>query len=128
MPLLSKLALPAVELFENTIVPFPEASTAVTKLCVAAELFVIPVPLTVRVEPGVTVMVCGFVAAVVNTMALTSVFAEIERSVVFEAPNVAVSADPLGTVAGLKFVTVFQSPEAGLRSHIALPAWAKLAM
>ena len=44
-------------------------------------------------------------------------------AVVFERANVAVSADPLGTVAGLQFVAVFQSPELGLRSHVALPAW-----
>src|SRR5205807_446868 len=46
-----------------------------------------------------------------------------KMAVVFERANVAVSADPLGTVAGLQFVAVFQSPELGLRSHVALPAW-----
>jgi hypothetical protein len=56
-------------------------------------------------------------------MPLSSVFAEIEMAVVFERANVAVSADPLGTVAGLQFVLVFQSPERGLRFHVALPAW-----
>ena len=55
-------------------------------------------------------------------MPLTSVFAEIETDVVFEEPNVAVSAVPLGTIAGVQFVAVFQSPEPGLRSHVALPA------
>src|SRR5437588_12272595 len=55
-------------------------------------------------------------------MPLSSVFAEIEMAVVFERANVAVSADPLGTVAGLQFVLVFQSPERGLRFHVALPA------
>ena len=44
-------------------------------------------------------------------------------AVVFERANVAVSADPLGTVAGLQFVLVFQSPERGLRFHVTLPAW-----
>ena len=44
-------------------------------------------------------------------------------AVVFEKANVAVSADPLGTVAGLQFVLVFQSPERGLRFHVTLPAW-----
>ena len=45
-----------------------------------------------------------------------------ETLVVFERANVAVSADPLGTVGGVQFVAVFQSPEVGLRSHVALPA------
>ena len=53
----------------------------------------------------------------------TSVSAEMETLVVFETANVAVSTDPLGTVAGVQFVAVFQSPEPGLRSHVALPAW-----
>ena len=121
-------AAPAVALFENTIVPaLPEASTAVTKFCVAPELFVMPMPLMVSVKLGLTVMLYAE-AAGVNVMPFTSVFVEIATSLVFDKPNVATSADPLGTVAGLQFVTVFQSPEAGLRSHIALPAWAKLAM
>ena len=55
-------------------------------------------------------------AAGVKLMLLTSVFAEIETAVVFERANVAVSDDPLGTVAGVQFVAVFQSPEPGLRS------------
>ena len=59
-----------------------------------------------------------------KVMPLTSVFAEIEMAVVFESANVAVSADPLGTVVGVQFVAVFQSLEPGLRSHITLPAWA----
>ena len=49
----------------------------------------------------------------VKVMPFTSVFAEIETLVVFERANVAVSADPLGTVAGFQFVLVFQSPERG---------------
>jgi hypothetical protein len=61
-------------------------------------------------------------AAAVNVTPLTLVFAEIETSVVFERANVAVSADPLGTVAGVQFVAVFQSPEPGLRSQVASPA------
>jgi len=52
----------------------------------------------------------------------TIVFAEIEMAVVFETANVAVSADPSGTVAGVQFVAVFQSPEVGLRSQVASPA------
>ena len=55
-------------------------------------------------------------------MPLTSVFAEIETLVVFETANVAISAGPLGTVIGVQLAAVFQSPEPGLRSHVALPA------
>jgi len=54
----------------------------------------------------------------------TVVLAEIDMPVVFEWPNVAVSADPLGTVIGVQLTAVFQSPEAGLRSHVAFPALA----
>src|SRR5437660_477282 len=60
-------------------------------------------------------------------MALTSVFAEIETLVVFDRSNVAISAGPLGTVSGVQFVAVFQSPLVGLRFHVALPAKAVLA-
>jgi len=119
--------LPAVALFENTIVPaLPEASTAVTKFCVAPELFVMPVPLMVSVKLGLTVMVYAE-AAGVNVIPLTSVFAEMETFVVFERPNVAVSVEALGTVIGVQLAAVFQSPEPGLRSHIALPAWLTVA-
>ena len=45
-----------------------------------------------------------------------------ETSVVFERAKVAISAGPLGTVAGVQLPAVFQSPEVGLRSHVALPA------
>ena len=54
---------------------------------------------------------------------LTSVLAEIERPVVLDKSKKAVSANPLGTVAGLQFVLVFQSPEWGLCFQVALPAW-----
>ena len=56
-------------------------------------------------------------------MPLTSVLAEIETLVLLDKSKKAVSADPLGTVAGLQFVLVFQSPERALRFHVALPAW-----
>jgi len=56
----------------------------------------------------------------VKVMVLTSVFAEMETLVVFERPKVAISAGPLGTVIGVQLAAVFQSPEAGSRSHCAL--------
>ena len=61
-------------------------------------------------------------APVLNTMLLTSVLAEVETAVVFEEANVAVSDEPLGTVAGDQLLAVFQSPEAGLVFEVALPA------
>jgi hypothetical protein len=54
-------------------------------------------------------------------MLLTSVFAEIETSVVFERPNVATSFEQLGTTSGVQFTGVFQSPEIGSRFHWAMP-------
>ena len=59
-----------------------------------------------------------------NVMPSTSVSAEIEISVVFDSPNVAVSAGPLGTPIGVQLSAVFQSPEIGSRSHWALIAYA----
>ena len=50
--------LPAVALLENAIVPpLSEASTGIWTCCVIPELFVIPMPLIVRVNPGLAVMV-----------------------------------------------------------------------
>ena len=55
-------------------------------------------------------------------MPLTLVLAEIDRPVVLDKPKKAVSAGPFGTVVGVQLAALFQSPEAGLRPHIALPA------
>ena len=44
-------------------------------------------------------------------------------AVVLETPKVAVSLGPLGMVAGVQLVAVFQSPLVGLRFQVALPAW-----
>jgi hypothetical protein len=57
------------------------------------------------------------VAAAVNVMPSTSVFAEGETLVTLEKSKVVMSAGPLGTVIGVQFVAVFQSLEPGLRSH-----------
>ncbi len=49
---------PAVALLVKNIRPrLPAPSTAVTKFCVVPELFVMPTPLIVRVNPGSAVMV-----------------------------------------------------------------------
>jgi len=58
----------------------------------------------------------------VKSMPFTSVLAESETPVVFDTSNVAVSDDPFGTVDGVQFAAVFQSPLMGLRFHVALPA------
>src|SRR5712691_3808858 len=43
-------------------------------------------------------------------------------SVTFDAPNVAMSVVELGTVGGIQFTAVFQSPLVGFVAHVALPA------
>ena len=64
-----------------------------------------------------------------NVMAFTSVLAETKTLVVKEWAKVAMSNDPLGTVAGDQLLAVFQSPAvAPLEgAHVALPAKALLA-
>ena len=156
-PLLVKVPLPAVEVFTNSVVPppppltvaplfvkavlipavalllkricpkLPAPSTAVTKFSVIPELFVIPVPLRVSVNVVLAVMVKALAPAL-NTMPFTSVFAEIDTPVVLEVANVAVSPEPFGTVIGVQFAAVFQSPLPGLKSHCALPAKAGLVL
>jgi len=110
------------EYYSSRIVP--EGVSDSHEGLVTPELFVMPTPLMVNVKPGLAVMVKGLRRAFEsNTIPLTSVLAEIERSVVLDKSKKAVSDAPLGTVAGLQFVLVFQSPERGLRFHVALPAW-----
>ena len=46
----------------------------------------------------------------------------IERFVTFDMPNAAVSVVAFGTVCGLQFAAVFQSPLVGFVAHVALPA------
>ena len=48
-----------------------------------------------------------------------------EMSVTVETSKVAISEEPLGTVAGVQFEAVYQSLLVGLRFHVALPAKAK---
>ena len=118
----------AAALLVNTIVPkLPAPSVAVTKFGLVAELFVGPTPLMVNVNVGLAVMV-NALAPELNTMPLTSVFAESETLVILEVAKVAVSDAPLGTVVGVQFVAVFQSPVAGLAFHVALPAKLLLAV
>src|SRR5450432_720408 len=88
------------------------------------ELFTMPAPLIVSAVGlllGLTVIV-NALAPGLKTMLLTSVLAERETPVTLETPNVALSAELLGTVAGVQLEAVFQSPVRGLRFHVALPA------
>ena len=55
---------------------------------------------------------------------LTSTAAESDTAVLPDVAKVAVSDGLLGTVAGVQFVGVFQSPFGGLARHFALPAGA----
>src|ERR1700680_1990922 len=116
-----EVKLPAVALLLKTILPRPaNAPTAVTKCCVTPELFVMPTPLMVKTNAGLAVIV-KLLASGLNTIVFTWVLAERETPVQFERANVAVLAAPLGTVAGVQFVAVFQSALPGLRFHVALP-------
>src|SRR5438105_4819175 len=57
-----------------------------------------------------------------KTILFTSVLAETKTFVTLEAPKVAMSLGSLGTVFGVQFAAVFQSPLVGLRFQVALPA------
>jgi hypothetical protein len=132
-PSMVKAPLPADELCKNWINPLTvkaverpadaalRKSILPTTFCVIPELLVMPTPLMVSLNVGVAVMV-NALAPALNTMPFTSVLAERETPVVFETANVAVSGWPLGTVGGVQFAAVFQSPEVGFAFHVALPA------
>ena len=127
-PLAIRVAFPAVALLLKLMLPWlPAPSMVVTKFCVVPELFVMPTPLIVSVSIGGAVIVKAL-APGLNWMPLTSVGSEMEMPVVLETPNWAVSAGPFGTVAGVQLAAVFQSPLAGLRFHVALPAKAVTAV
>ena len=122
-----KVLLPAVALLLNNILSalMPKPEGAATKFSVVPESFVMPTPVRVSVKPEPAVIV-KLLAPGAKVIPSTIVFAEIEMAVVFETAKVAVSADPLGTVAGIQLVAVFQSPDPGLRSHVGLPARTEL--
>jgi hypothetical protein len=107
---------------KNNLIALAATEGAATKFCVVPESFEMPTPLRVRVKPELAVIV-KLLAPGAKVIPSTIVFAELETVVVSESANVAVSADPSGTVAGDQFVAIFQSPDVGLRSHVALPAW-----
>jgi hypothetical protein len=90
-----------------------------TKFWVTPELFVIPVPLMVNFFGQVIV---NELAPELKTIAATWIAPESEMLVILEVLKVAVSEGPLGTVFGVQFAAVFQSPLTGFRFHVALPA------
>jgi hypothetical protein len=102
--------MPTILLFE----PFA------TKLCVAPELFTIPTPLIFRVVAAVVKV--NALGLELNTMLSRVTGISRLMPVVLELPKVATSVGPLGTVAGVQFVAVLQSPLVGLRFQVALPA------
>lgn len=75
----------------------------------------------VRIVVGLTEIVKG-PASEPKTTPFASVTAERKTFVVLERLKVAVSEGPFGTVAGVQFAALFQSPLVGLRFHVALPA------
>lgn len=83
-----------------------------------------PEPLIVRrvKSPEGSVVTVKALDPGLKTMLFTSIRSARAIFTIFETPNVAVSAGPLGTVIGVQLVGVFQSPVAGLGSHEALPA------
>jgi hypothetical protein len=123
--MVKKVPLPAVALFlKNNLIALAAPEGAATKFCVVPELLVMPVPLSVSEKLGLAVIV-KLLAPGEKVIPSTIVFAEMETAVVFERAKIAVSADPLGIVIGDQLPAVFQSPEPGLRSHVALLAWMK---
>src|SRR5262245_52391302 len=61
-------------------------------------------------------------ASTLNLMPLRVTLSEGETFVPFETPKVAISVKPLGTVAGVQLLALFQSVLMGLDFHVALPA------
>ena len=115
-----EVSSPAVALFSKS---------SVDKICqfwISAESFLIPVPVTAISSLGPTVMV-KTLAPASKTIPLTSTPLERTTFVMFDAANVAISDGPFGTVFGVQFAAVFQSPELGFIFHVALSANADVA-
>ena len=85
----------------------------------------IPLPLTVRLSGQVMV---NALAPALNTIPPISIGPESEMLVILEPLKLAVSEGPFGTVFGVQFAAVFQSPLIGLALQVALPAneWAAI--
>jgi hypothetical protein len=115
--LIPAVAFPPVKL-ANCIPPAPASNT---KLWVIPELLVMPAPMTFN-GPFTSVLMVNALATGLNTISVIVVFADTETPVVPDVAKVATSALALGTVAGVQFVAVFQSPDPGAASQVALPA------
>jgi hypothetical protein len=63
-------------------------------------------------------------ALVSNAIVFASTAADREIAVLLDTAKEAESDSPLGTVAGVQFAAVFQSPLVGFAFHVALPAGA----
>jgi len=71
---------------------------------------------------SVAALIENALALASKTIPSTSMFALIETPDLFETLKVAVSAGPLGTVAGVQLPGVFQLPFCGFNCQVALPA------
>jgi hypothetical protein len=80
-----------------------------------------PVPARLTVTPALIVKVKALALAL-NNMLSRSVVCESDILRTLEVLNVAVSENPLGTVAGVQFAAVCQFPLLGAVFHVALPA------
>jgi hypothetical protein len=109
------------------MIPEPKASPAATKVWAIPELFVMPTFQNCKKFPRLAVIVKALAPAL-NTMPSTNIPAERETPVMLEDANVAVSADPSGGPPAVQLAAVFQSPVAGVVSHVALPAKLLLAV
>jgi hypothetical protein len=94
----NEVELPAVALFVKMIYPGPGV-----KFCTIAELLVMPFAAD-RHRRRLVDDVNGLVPAL-NAIPFTSVSAAKNTFLILENANVAVSAAPLGTVAGVQFAT-----------------------
>jgi hypothetical protein len=112
---------PAVAVLIKRTSPHWLEFAVVATVCVTPESLVTPAPLMVRISATGLVIVYAL-ALELNTIPSTSVFAVMDTSLFVDWPKVAVSAKLLGTVAGLQFAIVSQSPEIGLVDQIELPA------
>src|SRR5438105_4578619 len=112
---------PGLAVPKKRICPGLVESALFTKFCVIPELFTIPAPTISKFNPGLLDIVKAL-APELNVIWATVVPCEMEIASRLLELKPATSDDPLGTVVGLQFVAVFQSPSPGFRFHVALPA------
>ena len=86
------------------------------------ESLLIPTPLMRKVAKEDREMIVNALAPAWKSMPFSVTLDERETLVTLEASKVATSDRPLGTVAGVQFMAVFQLLDAGSRFQVALPA------